>query len=435
MAINDKMRILIISHNCLSLTNSNGRTLYNFVSSFANDEVANFYIHDEIPNLINHNNFYRVTDYETLSAFKRRTPVEGLISNHKPSQASLLANRENLHKANKNPLTALAREIIWNSGAWKAKSFQKWVDEFNPTHILLQAGDAPFLFRLARQMAKKRAIPLIIYNSEDYYFKKYNYMNRKYSFLYPFFHRRLVFEVKKAIKESSLCIYISEALMKHYVSTLPHRADFIMTSSSFSELVKQRSSMSKDNIHIAYLGNINLGREDPLIEIAMQLEKRIQKLHVYGTGSEEAIQKIKRCPAIVYHGFISYDEVKEVMLKSSLLVHVESFSDYAIKDLRYSFSTKIADSLASRVPFLVYIPKELSCNEYLRAAIGDFVVNDSQELTKSLNDFLDGKLEYPGDKALEEVIDKNHSLVNNQNKFYNLLASTSCLKGAMDEQK
>ncbi|MFA7020006.1 MAG: hypothetical protein WC215_00390 [Bacilli bacterium] len=433
MIENKKIRLLIISNNCLSLTNSNGRTLFNFVSSFANNEVANFYIHDEMPNLTTHTNFYRVTDREALSAYKSRIPIEGLIGKKDASQALTSISKKSRQKTKKNPLTSLAREIIWNSAAWKAKSFEKWIDDFSPTHLLLQAGDAPFLFRLARKIAKKRNIPLIIYNSEDYYFKEYNYMERKYSFLYPFFRHRLVNDMKKTIRKSSLCIYISEALMNHFIQAIPHRADYIMTSSSFSEENQVTRTKSKEEVNISYLGNFNLGRELPLIEIATLLNKRNLKLHVYGNGNEETVEAIKQCSAIIYHGFATYDGVKEVMRQSSLLIHVEAFSDYAIKDLRFSFSTKIADSLSSRVPFLVYIPKELACNEYLKMAISDFVVNNPQDLESTLNNFLDGKLQYPNGKLLDEVIEKNHSLVNNQNKFRNLLASISCSKGAMDE--
>ena len=43
------MRVLLVSHTALSRTNNMGKTLLSYLSAFAPGEVAQFYIHSEVP--------------------------------------------------------------------------------------------------------------------------------------------------------------------------------------------------------------------------------------------------------------------------------------------------------------------------------------------------------------------------------------------------
>ena len=76
----------------------------------------------------------------------------------------------------KNPLTCLLRDHLWRSKTWSTKRFWRWVTSFNPQVVLLQAGDMPYLYDLALIVCQKTQSKLVIYNSEDYYFKTWNYM-------------------------------------------------------------------------------------------------------------------------------------------------------------------------------------------------------------------------------------------------------------------
>lgn len=62
-------RVLVVSNNCFSDSNSNGRTLGNFFINWDKDSIAQFYIQAELPNSNVCENFYRVTDYEVLNSF------------------------------------------------------------------------------------------------------------------------------------------------------------------------------------------------------------------------------------------------------------------------------------------------------------------------------------------------------------------------------
>ena len=49
---NNRRKILIISHNCLSLSGSNGRTMRNLLYNIADVDFAQFYICPEKPDYV-----------------------------------------------------------------------------------------------------------------------------------------------------------------------------------------------------------------------------------------------------------------------------------------------------------------------------------------------------------------------------------------------
>lgn len=62
------MKVLIISHNVFSKTDNMGKTLSTYFSSFKSDELAQFYIHSQIPTLDICSNYYRITDKEAIKS-------------------------------------------------------------------------------------------------------------------------------------------------------------------------------------------------------------------------------------------------------------------------------------------------------------------------------------------------------------------------------
>ena len=92
------------------------------------------------------------------------------------------------------------------------------------------------------------------------------------------------------------------------------------------------------------------------------------------------------------------------MRDSDVLVHAENFNDYYRVDLKYAFSTKIADSLASGTCFMPY------------------VVNDEKELSKTLETLVNTPIER--ERYLEkakELVDINHNAQKNSAKFQNII--------------
>ena len=113
MNLNTKYpRILVISNNCFSKTDSNGRTLGNFFMGWPKERLAQFYIQNAYPDLDVCENYFRVTDSQALKSIfgkkrggrvKKSDAVSDTVSNSAVST----------NKTKRNALTMILRNIVW----------------------------------------------------------------------------------------------------------------------------------------------------------------------------------------------------------------------------------------------------------------------------------------------------------------------------------
>ena len=414
-------RVLVISNNCLSQHSSNGRTLRNFLVDWPKENLAQFYIHGDIPDFSVCDHFYRVTDGQALRAFCCKGRSGGAVTAQETEALPKTADAK--QGRGRNAMTMLARETVWNSGRWGRKAFGQWVKEFDPQLVLLQAGDCGFMFRLARNLAKRHQIPLVIYNSEGYYFKKFDYF-RATGFkhkLYPVFYRKFCREFRKTMADTKAAIYICEALQQDYDKEFATASHTVYTATE----VRPAEKKPHEGFVASYLGNLGVGRHEPLIAIANALQRISPELHldVYGKAPNEQVQAaLESCPGICLKGFVPYEQVVEVMQQSDLLVHGESRDPFYREDLKYGFSTKIADSLASGTCFFVYAPEELACARYLREQQAAYVVSGERELKDTLRLIVtdpEAKNRYLSRAA--EVVGQNHTTEVSAKRFQDIL--------------
>lgn len=414
-------KVMIFSNNCFSDTGSNGRTLANFFLNWPIENIAQFYIKNEKPNIKVCNNYFRITDSEAIKLFftgKKKNIEHPQFNGQKKIENNLKRPMK------RTPLNILLRDFIWRSMRWKGKEFDNWIKDFNPDVILLQAGDSPFMLNLATNIAKKNKIPLVIYNSESYYFKKENYMENSVSSLlfYPIFRIYLKKQYRRTMRYATHTIYISDYLQEAYQKEFNHKSTTLMTVTDYQ--AKPRL-VNRDIPIFSYLGNLGLGRIDSLIKIANTLQD-INKdifLHVYGnTVNEDDRKVLEECKGLRYHGSISYEDVLDVMHDSDVLLHVENFSDFYKKDLQYGFSTKIADSLASERCFFVFAPQEIGFCDYLKKNEAAWVINSEDQLKESLKIIIsnvDERNKYINNAKI--LSQKNHNKEKNGKKFYEIM--------------
>lgn len=423
----DWKRLLIISNECLSDSSSNGRTIKNFLIGWPKDRVAQFFISSKFPDFDVCSNYFRMTDSQAIrNCFSFRT-YGGVVSEEKNSSNNSFSNSKHIKK---NSLSMMIRELIWSIGIWKLKGFNKWVKSLKPEIVLLQAGDSGFMFNLAVTIAKTYKSKLVIYNSENYYFKEYDYFRSTglAHYLYPLF--RFVFrkKFKKAIRFAELSIYNCKELEKEYSKEFSLPSATIYTSTEILGLdSKNNCKHIGSPFTVSYLGNMGVGRVDVLCEFAKTLGELDKEsiLQVYGkVPNEEMQQQLDSCSNIKCMGFVSYKKVVDVMKNSDLLIHVESFEEFYREDLKYAFSTKIADSLACGTPFLLYAPQTCVCSSYLKGNKLAFVVDNQKDL-KELLLLIQKDLSFKNKYLSNALIaaKENHNLEKNRIKFQTLLLS------------
>ncbi len=385
-------KILIISNACFSNSDSNGRTLAKLFQAFPQEQLAQIFVYGT-PDFDVCKNYYQISDRDALRSFIKQKQYGGIIQERTKN-----FTQETAKKRKRTPFKMLLREIAWKFGRWKGKNLRKWIEEFDPDALFLSLADNVFFCRLAKRIAKERKIPVYVYSTEDYVFKKHNYLTKRPSLFYRWFRRWLRRGYKKLTPYVKYGIFNTPLLMSAYQEAYPYPCTCIFGQSDIDYV---ENVDIPEEITVSYLGNLGVGRHVPLVEIAntiREIDEKV-KLDVYGRLPEgEAKESIEACENIRYKGFVSYEEVVEIIHKSTLLVHAEQNDPFYSKDLKYAFSTKIADSVCSGTPFLIYARKDLACTDFLEKNQCAFVAETSEALKKELYKALTDR------SAREEVV-------------------------------
>lgn len=370
-------KLLIISNAALCQSDSNGRTISRLLDCIPKEEKYQFYVYGN-PDFEKAKSFYHVSDRDVFESFINRRRKNGVVS-----EDSGETDNKSSQKNKKTPLKMLLRELVWKCGTWRNKHLKRWLNKMQPKAIFLMAGDNCFTINFARWVAKKQKIPIILYSSEEYPFKNYNYVTKKHSLCYIIWHKKMKNAYNKAAKFIKAGIFNTEALMLEYSQTYNYPCYVIYSS---SDIDWQENSKQGDSFKIAYLGNLGLKRHRALIEIAETIGEINPnlKIDVYGNATDGIKADLEKCKFISYNGFVSYDVVLNIIHNSTLLIHAEYNDDFYVRDLKYAFSTKITDSICSGTPFLIYASDELAETKFLRENDCAFVASNKDELKEQL---------------------------------------------------
>lgn len=379
------MRVLVVSHNVFSETENMGKTLVSYFKDFGQENLAQFYIHSEIPTSDICNNYYRVTDKEMIKSvlgFKtgKILSENNIQKSRKTSRTDSGTEAKLYQKARKRtPLIYILRNLWWKLGHWNNKQFRAWNDKINPDCIFFVSGDYAFMYDIALKIAKSRNIPLYVSCMDDYYFNNKN--NGK--FLGGFQYKHFMKSVNKAMSYSSAIFCICDSMTEDYEKLFNKKCVTIHTAASFEgKLVGDKKRK------ISYIGNLGYNRHLQLIDIGRALKKLgtdIDHIDVYSSEKREEILKLMTAEnGIVFHGSIPADEVKKVMAESLAVIHAESFDENIKNSVRYSVSTKIADSLMSGICILAYGPKEIASIKYLSDNNAAICITSEKDLKSGL---------------------------------------------------
>lgn len=372
------VRVLIISNEFCCGSSSNGRTLMNMLKGFKPENLAQFAIHGQVDqDFCSHS--FKVSDKDALNAFLGRKPKKT------PSSSSSHTKGQEKKVVARNYRNLVFRDIVWKSYRWWNKEFTGFIENFNPKIIIFQAGDSPFMFNIARRIAKKYALPIVMYNSENYVLKKQIYnSNEKNNFWHFLLQKFLKNEYKKMMDVASFCIYSTEYLEESYQKVYPHpnKSTTIYTVTDMQNCAINNESKP---FSLLYCGNLGVGRVYPLDELAKTLAKvdTNAKLHVYGKFTDQESQQVLcQNKNVEYGGLIPYSELPEKIKQASIVVHAEN--PERLQNLMGAFSTKIADCLACGKPFLVYASRDYPFVKYLEKNNAAHVAENTKELENVL---------------------------------------------------
>lgn len=409
-------KILVVSFNCFLSSSANGRTLQNLFYGWDKNCLAQLYMSNEVPDYPGCEQYYRITDSEALKAlFGKKV---GKSINPKNAHTDSTGRVYNTLKTNRqNQAIRFFRQLVWETNRWQRKNFWKWIDEYQPDAILLFSGNNAFIDKVAWKIAKRKSIPIFLYNCEDYYLK-----GPKNKSLFARINKRhndKAFEHTMSVINGA--VYNSDTIRAAYEAVFGEHKSVVVYNPASDLICQMRGNVEKTN-EIAYLGNIAVGRDSSLIEVARELKNYGLPFHIYGgISSEEVKDKLLNEENIVYHGKVSYEKCIEIMCGCRLLVHCESFLPENARDLRFAFSTKIADSLASGTCLLVYAPKGIALTDYLINTDSAIVATNKMELSDALKNALSDESAYASILKATKVAAANHDIKNSAFVFSTFL--------------
>lgn len=421
------MKVLVISHNVFCETASMGKTLSAYFCGWNMDDIAQLYIHSEVPTSDVCENYYRITDKEVIkSIFTRKGgrvfTKEDIQFGRADSRTDTGKTAEIYQKARRRtPMIYLARNLIWRLGAWNNKKYKRWVDEFNPDIIFFASGDYSFLYRVALKTAKRKKIPLVVSCMDDYYF----YNRNENKFLGKLSYSLFMRQVKKTMKYSSAIMSICDKMTRDYGALFNKTCYTLHTPSAFSEPLCEEKTGA-----ISYLGALGYQRYKNLVLIGRALkeidcESNPGYIDVYSSESRpEVLQWLTEENGIRFHGQVGFDTVKKVIGESLAVIHTELFTDEIKNAVRYSVSTKVADSLASGTCLFAFGPTDVASFEYIKENDAGIVAESESVLCERLTTLLsDLQTREEVQRNATQLAARNHSSKKNTQLVHDVLAS------------
>ena len=391
-------RVLIVSHQVLSKNTAMGKTMDTYFSGWDRDAIAQLYIQSEVPTNPLCTNYFRFTDPDALKSVvqRRRKGTVFTEADVRPDRADPveMGNLTGVYQygRKRTPLIFLARDGMWRLSGWKHSGMLEWAKSFRPEVIFFASGDYAFAYRIVDFLAGELGIPYVICCFDDFYLLNPN----RDLFLGKFRQNRFMKVVRNNVDKAAGILTVNEAMAEAYGEFFGRECGILYTASENAAADPEETRKQG----ITYLGGLELGRNEQLAGIADALQECAgpgipEALDIYSPETDPALLRpVKEHPAIRFHGPVPGPQVPELIRKSKVVIHTESFDPVIREKVRYSLSTKIADSISSGTALLAYGPSEAASMDYLIRNEAAFTATSPEELRKVLPRLFTDEAEY-----------------------------------------
>lgn len=404
------MRVLIVSHNVFCQTTNMGKTMLSYFRDFHPDEVAQLYVHSEVPtDGTVCCSYYRMTDKEAVKSILRlkkygtRFGKKDIQPRRDNCRTDTGVTRELYRMGGKRTALVYAlRNAVWKLSRWDTPELWFWVDDFKPDAVFFVSGDYSFIYNIAARIADHVGKPLVTVCVDDYYF----YNRNENSVLGRLVYRSYMKAVHKTMARSSMILTICEPMKKKYEQIFGKPCRVLHTSAVCREL-----DFTSDAQSIAYIGNLEYQRHLQLVDMGRALLPLGRWIDVYSMEDDPEIVKLLVPEnGIRFHGAISADRVMEVMSGCMAVIHTESFDQKMQNIVRFSISTKVAESLMYGPCLIAYGPEGVASIDYLRSSGAAYVLTSKENLAAGLERLVsDPQLRQTIVARARQVAAENHS--------------------------
>lgn len=428
------MKALIISHNPITTYQNMGRTMLSLFSSFGQEELCQLYIYPTMPDIAACHSYFRMTDRDILRSCWRlgRVPArilrEADIRTDQHDLYETQADEAFFRRHRRNALTLLGRDLVWQFSRWYGAELKRWLEEERPTCIFVAPGESAFLYGIALKLAKRLQIPLYAYVCDDLYF-----LSMPKGLIARLQRRLLKRRIDQLMRHSQAMIAICDELAESYADQFGIRTEVIHTGSVYPIADAPREQAEVGGL--TYLGLLSHQRYLALAQVGRALDIINDRagtrytLSLYtDPPSPQAEQTFSSVRSIRLLGFVTGEAFERALRKADILLHVEAFDAASVERVRYSISTKIADSLGSGVPLMAFAPAEVASMRYLRQNRAAVCVTEPEELVEALQSLLeDGRLRHEVTQAALALARREHDAETSSRRLYAILGNPTTI--------
>ena len=308
-------------------------------------------------------------------------------------------------------------ECIYRRKKWLNNGFKKYIERAKPDIFFSFLTNVVLLKPVIEYIKENTNAKIVLFIADDVYgmYNKKNYFRRL----------KLKREFEEIMKSADKLYGASEEICTEYKKIFNKEIQVLYKGCKFEFTDKEKlNKISK----IVYAGNLLYGRGDTLSEIGYAIkqynnnnkEKALLEIYTGTTITDELNQKLNIPECSIIKGKRDYNEIKQIMSTSELNLHVESFEQKQINDVRYSFSTKIIDCLQSGSGILAVGPDNVASIEYIKRIPGAYVISNTNDINEKIEEILQNKDKIMNNARLvREYALKNHELNKNQLKLRN----------------
>jgi glycosyltransferase involved in cell wall biosynthesis len=396
MADSCDLRVLVVSHRAFNDKGGTGNTLAAFFKQWDPNALAELYFHAELPcgpMRSKCSRYYRITDFDVLRSVLGQyscgsavdSEPRGEASRERGTSPSVLQQRIYEFGRKQHPSTMLLRDAIWGTARWRTCELSRWLEEFSPEVVFLVGGEYTFAYRVACYVAESRAVPLAVFLGDDVCCVSRFSLSPLFWLHKALIRRAMRHALGSAARLFSACDLMGEEYRRMFgvdSTTLP---------TSCGRIEPVPAWVARTPIELSYLGKVSLGRWSTLRRIGEALHDinalgQRAVLRIYSTERLEhrMVECLSIPGALEFMGGLDAVEVSQVLVKSDILVHVESMDKENRKLTRLSLSTKIPEYLASGRCILAAGPAEVASIRYIREHDAGMVVTEMEALRGGL---------------------------------------------------
>lgn len=245
-----------------------------------------------------------------------------------------------------------------------SNNFLNFIDSFNPEIIYTALGNFKEM-KFIINLMKFRNIPLAIHIMDDWPITLYNkrYFKFYWKYIYNKYFRKIL---SISILNLSICQVMSDEYLYRYgVNFIPFHNPIdpqLWESVPFN--------INKKFKRVIYVGKINQDTENNLIAMckvihSLSFEGYDIKFELYTPNYiEEKIKLFSKYKNCYVYNTISQNEIPKLLRSASILFLTLGFDKHSLNYTRLSMPTKLTEYLISKVPILLYCPKEIALYKY-----------------------------------------------------------------------